>query len=204
MIIKTIKVGQLKTNCYIVASKDTREAVIIDPGDEPEKIIEAIESEKLKPIMIINTHAHPDHVGANAMIADRYCIDAAAGEDGLVLMKDFKDYFEEFTGLKVEDLRLKKFLADSETVKVGDIKIEVIKTPGHSKGGICLLANGNLFSGDTLFAGTYGRTDVPGGSEKEILASIAKLMKLPDDTNVYPGHGAPTTIGDERYLYAKN
>jgi glyoxylase-like metal-dependent hydrolase (beta-lactamase superfamily II) len=204
MIIKTIKVGELKTNCYIVASKDTRDAVIIDPGGEPEKIIEAIETDKLKPILIINTHVHPDHVSANSALAEKYGIVAALGEHGLILMKLYKDYFEEFSGLKLEDLRIEKLLYDGEIIHVGDIELKVIATPGHSKGSICLYAGRSLFSGDTLFAGTYGRTDTPGGSEREILASIAKLMSLPDDTNVYPGHGAPTTIGDERYLYAKN
>jgi glyoxylase-like metal-dependent hydrolase (beta-lactamase superfamily II) len=204
MIIKTIKVGELKTNCYIVASKDTKEAVIIDPGDEPEKIIQAIETEKLKPILIINTHVHPDHVGANSALAQRYAIVAALGEHGLKLMKFFKAYFEEFSGLKLEDLKIEKLLMDDEVINVGDIRLQVIATPGHSKGSICLFGGGSLFSGDTLFAGTYGRTDIPGGSEQEILASIAKLMSLPDDTTVYPGHGASTTIGAERYLYAKN
>ncbi len=204
MIIKTIKVGELKTNCYIVASETTKEAVIIDPGDEPEKIIQAIDAEKLKPILIINTHVHPDHVGANALLAEKYGIVAALGEHGLKLMKFFKAYFEEFSGMKLETLQIKRLLKDDEMVNIGDIELNVIATPGHSKGSICLFGGGNLFSGDTLFAGTYGRTDIPGGSEQEILESIEKLMKLPDDTIVYPGHGSPTTIGDERSLYAEN
>lgn len=204
MIIKTIKVGELKTNCYIVASEDTKETVIIDPADEPDKIIEAIDSDGLKPILIINTHLHPDHVGANPVLAEKYGIVAALGEHGLKLMKFFKAYFEEFSGLKLEDLQIKRLLKDDETINIGNIHLKVIATPGHSKGSICLYGGGNLFSGDTLFAGTYGRTDIPGGNEEEIIESIKKLMELPDDTIVYPGHGASTTIGDERYLYAEN
>ena len=204
MIIKTIQVGELRTNCYIVASGKTKEAIVIDPGDEPEKIMDAIESEKLRPILIVNTHAHPDHVGGNFKLAERYDIVAALGEDGYKLIEDFKGYFEDFSGLKIEDLSIEKLLKDSNVIEIGELKFKVIKTPGHSKGSICLYGNGVLFSGDTLFAGTYGRTDIPGGSEDEMQESIARLMELPDDTKVYPGHGVPTTILEERKLYVKN
>ena len=202
MIIKTVTVGELRTNCYIVASSKTREAVIIDPGDEAEKIIDAIETEKLKPILIVNTHAHPDHVGANFKLAEKYDIVAALGEDGYKMIEDFKGYFEEFSGLKIEDLSIERLLQDNNMIDIGELKLQVINTPGHSKGGICLYGNGVLFSGDTLFAGTYGRTDIPGGSENEMQASIKKLMELPDGTVVYPGHGSRTTIAEERKLYA--
>jgi glyoxylase-like metal-dependent hydrolase (beta-lactamase superfamily II) len=159
----------------------------------------------------VNTHAHPDHVGGNCRLAERYDIVAALGEDGYKLIEDFKGYFEDFSGLKIEDLSIEKLLKDSDAIEIGELKFKVIKTPGHSKGSICLYArlpdgqgNGVLFSGDTLFAGTYGRTDIPGGSEDEMRESIAKLMGLPDKTAVYPGHGAPTTILEERKLYVKD
>ena len=202
MIIKTVQVGELRTNCYIVASNKTKEAIIIDPGDEAEKIIGAIEIEKLKPILIVNTHAHPDHVGANFKLAEKYDIVAALGEDGYKMIEDFKSYFEEFSGLKIEALSIERLLKDNNRIDIGEIELQVINTPGHSKGSICLYGNGVLFSGDTLFAGTYGRTDIPGGSEEEMQASIKKLMELPDGTVVYPGHGSRTTIEEERKLYA--
>jgi glyoxylase-like metal-dependent hydrolase (beta-lactamase superfamily II) len=204
MIIKTIQVGDLRTNCYIVASEKTKEAVIIDAGDEPEKIMNAVDSEKLKPILIINTHIHPDHVGGNFILAEKYGIIAAAGRAGIDFIEGIKKYFEEFSGMSIESLGIERFLKDGETIEVGDISLKVMETPGHSKGSLCLYADGVLFSGDTLFAGTYGRTDIPGGSEDEIQESIAKLMELPDDTMVYPGHGRMTTISEERELYAKN
>jgi glyoxylase-like metal-dependent hydrolase (beta-lactamase superfamily II) len=153
---------------------------------------------------MVNTHAHPDHVGANFELAKKYGIVAALGEDGYKLIGDFKDYFEEFSGLKIKDLSIERLLRDADVIEIGEIRLDVIKTPGHSKGSICLYSEGVLFSGDTLFAGTYGRTDIPGGSEEEILVSIARLMELPDNTIVYPGHGEPTTISEERKLYAKN
>ena len=202
MIIKTVQVGELRTNCYIAASSKTREAIIIDPGDEAEKIIDAIEAEKLKPILIVNTHAHPDHVGANFKLAEKYDIVAALGEDGYKMIEDYKGYFEDFSGLKIEDLSIEKLLKDNNIIDLGELKLKVIKTSGHSKGSICLYGDGVLFSGDTLFAGTYGRTDIPGGSEEEMQESIKKLMELPDETIVYPGHGDATTIAEERILYA--
>jgi glyoxylase-like metal-dependent hydrolase (beta-lactamase superfamily II) len=202
MIIKTVPVGELRTNCYIVASSKTKEAVIIDPGAEAEKIIEAIETEKLKPILIVNTHAHPDHVGANFELAEKYGIVAALGEDGYKMIEDYKGYFEEFSGLKIQDLSIEKLLKDNNMINIGELQLKVIKTSGHSKGSICLYGYGVLFSGDTLFAGTYGRTDIPGGSEEEMQKSIKRLMELPDETAVYPGHGSPTTIAEERKLYA--
>lgn len=207
MIIKTIQVGELRTNCYIAASEKTKEALIIDPGDEADKIIEVIDSMSLKPKLIVNTHAHPDHVGGNAALAERYGIVAALGEDGYKMIGEFKGYFESFSGIKTEDLAIKKLLNDSDVIDVGGIKFNVIKTPGHSRGSVCLFVRPKegspvLFSGDTLFAGTYGRTDIPGGSEDEMTGSINRLMKLPDDTVVYPGHGFPTNIGEERKLYA--
>ena len=211
MIIKTIQVGELRTNCYIVASEKTKEAVVIDPGDEAEKIIDFIDPETLKPILIVNTHIHPDHVGGNFRLAEKYGIVAAAGHayrqagrDGIDFVEGFREYFEEFSGMSIESLGIRKSLKDGDIIKVGDINLKVIETPGHSKGSLCLYADGVLFSGDTLFAGTYGRTDIPGGSETEILGSIARLMELPDDTKVYPGHGKTTNISEERKLYAKN
>jgi len=204
MIIKTIKVGYLETNCYLVASDKTKEAIVIDPGDDAEKIIDAIEADKLKPILIINTHAHPDHVGANLEISKRYNIAAAVGEKDYQLIKGWGNYFEEFSGMKIENLHLQKKLKDGDMIKVGELEFRVIETPGHSKGSICLLGEGVLFSGDTLFAGDTGRTDIPGGSNEEMASSIEKLMDLPPETKVYPGHGSPTTIMQEKSLYVPN
>jgi glyoxylase-like metal-dependent hydrolase (beta-lactamase superfamily II) len=133
---------------------------------------------------------------------------AALGEDGYKMIEDFKGYFEAFSGMKTGDLAIKKLLRDGDVIDLAGIKFNVIKTPGHSRGSVCLFIrpgkneNGVLFSGDTLFAGTYGRTDIPGGNEEEMTGSIKRLMELPNDTVVYPGHGAPTKISEERKSYA--
>jgi len=119
MTIKTIQVGELRTNCYIVSPENSREALIIDPGDEPEKIISYIDSNKLIPKLIVNTHAHPDHVGGNQKIAERYGITAALGRDGFRMIEDFKGYFEAFSGLRTEDLAIKRLLNDGDGINIG-------------------------------------------------------------------------------------
>jgi len=197
-------VGHLSTNCYLVASDRTKEAIIIDPGDNEQKIIKGIEENKLKPVMIVNTHAHPDHIGANNEIAKKFNIIAALGEKDFDLISGWKNIFEEFSELKIEDLCIKKLLKEGDTIEVGELKFKVIETPGHSNGSICLFGEGVLFSGDTLFAGDSGRVDIFGGSEETMNDSLARLMELPERTEVYPGHGRSTTIGEEKIIYAKH
>lgn len=204
MIIKTIVVGELETNCYIVASNSTREAMIIDPGDDAEKIIKAVDDDMLKPVLIVNTHAHPDHVRANNELVKKYKIEAAAGRKDYELIKRWGTYFEFFAALNIQNLGIKRLLDGGDIIKIGELEFKVLATPGHSEGSICLYGEGALFSGDTLFLGDCGRTDIPGGSEDDIKRSISSLLELPGDTKVYPGHGGPTTIKKERTLYAKS
>ncbi len=207
MKIKNVKVGALRTNCYIVTSDNSKEALIIDPGAEPEKIFKAIDEESLKPVLIVNTHAHHDHITANDFLAERYGIVAAISKEEFELIKEWKTvYFFEFEGIDMDKYVFKKLLNDGDIVKAGDLELKVIMTPGHTKGGICLYSasEGVLFSGDTLFAGDSGRTDFVGGNDKEMAASLAKLMELPPETKVYPGHGKATTIGQEKAIYAKS
>ena len=205
MKIRTIKVGDLRTNCYIVTSDDSREAVIIDPGASPEKIFDAIDKEGLNPVLIVNTHAHHDHIGANDLLAKKYSIIAALSQDDFDLIKEWKSvYFYEFEGIDLENYAFGKMLHDGDTVGAEGLELNVIQTPGHTKGSICLYGEGALFSGDTLFAGDSGRTDFHGGNDAEMVRSLEKLMELPPDTKVYPGHGKATTIGNERLIYVKN
>ena len=160
MIIRTVKVGALRTNCYIVTSDTSKEAIIIDPGADPEKIIAAVEKESLKPVLIVNTHAHHDHVGANDFIAKKYGIVAALSQEEYELTKEWKTvYFFEFEGIDMEAYMFKKMLHDGDVIKADGLELKVIATPGHTSGGICLYSEGVLFSGDTLFAGDSGRTD---------------------------------------------
>jgi len=198
MEIITISVGELQTNCYLVASSKTKEAMIIDPGDEADKIIDAIEGAKLVPAFIVNTHAHPDHLRGNIDISNRYKIPCYIGEPEMDLLKEWLHVFAYDSDIKPGDLKFDKLLNDDDVLKIGELKFEVLGTPGHSPGAISIYGHGTLFSGDTLFEGDVGRTDIPGGSDGQLAGSFRRLMELPDDTIVYPGHGPSTTIKREK------
>jgi len=198
MLLKQFIVGPLEVNCWLVTDEATRETMIIDPGDEPDRIEEWIRREKLKVKFIICTHSHFDHVGALPELK------ASTGA-AIVLHKDEKPLYDRAHelavnwGFRIGRLPKPEVLAnDGGTIAIGGASFRVIHTPGHSPGGICLLGNGALFSGDTLFAGSIGRTDLPGGDFKALSASLLKLKKLPDDTLVHPGHGHSSSIGKEK------
>jgi len=199
MIIKNLTVGPIMANCFIVGCEKTREAAVIDPGDESDKILLTLAGLKLKVKYIINTHGHFDHVGGNKKMKD------ATGADILIHSLDapMLDYISQSAsawGMNVEnspppDLMLK----DGDEVKFGDITLKVIHTPGHSPGGISLYSDGVVFVGDTLFDGSIGRTDFPGGDFETLISSIRKkLFVLGDDVRVFTGHGPETTIGAEK------
>ena len=167
VIIKRIIVGPLETNCYLVADEKTKEAVIIDPGDESEKIFSAIRQEKLKPKFILLTHNHPDHTGALKKIKDNFNIECLDVGDG-------------------------------DKLELGNLKIEVLATTGHSEESVCFIVDNLIFSGDTLFKQGIGRTDLEGGDYNQIQKSLKRLMEFPDNFKVFPGHGPETTIGEEK------
>ncbi len=176
IIVRRVVVGPIETNCYLVSDKETKdtlgrsptgEAVIIDPGDEPGKIFNAIKEENLKPKFILLTHKHPDHTGALKTVSDAFGIKRVSVKDGDVL-------------------------------RLGDLEIKVIATPGHSSDSFCFVVKENIFSGDTLFKGGIGRTDLEGGDFGQIQKFLKRLMEFPDNFKVFPGHGSETTIGEEK------
>lgn len=194
MEIKRIIVGSLETNCYIVSSKG-KDAFIIDPGDDADTIKKIISEQKLKIHFIINTHSHIDHIKADSELGFPVYIhklDAAALEDPEA---NFSTYiFGKFNVCKPA-----RVLYDGDIIRLDDLAIEVLHTPGHTPGGICLKIDGVVFTGDTLFRGGIGRTDLPDGSQEEIISSIKnRLLCLDDKVKIYPGHGEPSTIGRER------
>ncbi|MBU1043695.1 MAG: MBL fold metallo-hydrolase [Candidatus Omnitrophica bacterium] len=195
LIVRTIVVGPLQTNCYVLGCANTYEAVIIDPGADCAKINAVVKQEKLKLKAVVLTHGHYDHIG---------CLDSfdlpvyIHADDAEMLTNSQKNLSANF-GIGQEFNPNLKILKDDDIVSVGDLRLKVIHTPGHSRGGICLQVRDVLFSGDTLFCHGVGRTDLPGGSFKALLDSINnKLIKaLEPETLVFPGHGPSTTISQE-------
>jgi hydroxyacylglutathione hydrolase len=199
MRYKTVIVGGLETNCYLVYCETTRECAVVDPGAEHERIFLAIAEDELKPVLLVNTHGHVDHTGANRDVKEHFGIPIAihAG-DGPMLGKIQQLELSLFLGAK-DSPPADRMLKDGDVVRIGNGELRVLHTPGHSPGSVSLLADGFLLSGDTLFMEGVGRTDLPGGSRQQLVRSLReKLMTLPDETLVLPGHGPHTTIGHER------
>ncbi len=201
MIFETIVVGDLGVNCYLLADSQTKEGIVIDPGAEPERVLAAIKTNGVKVVAVLNTHGHFDHIGGNRKVTETTGAKLLINkEDEPFLSKAARS--ASMYGLKAEDSpRPSAYLAEGDLIRFGIQEIKVIHTPGHSPGGCCfyLAKEGILVSGDSLFAESVGRTDLPGGSQAQLVGSIrTKLLVLPDDTKVYPGHGPATTIGHEK------
>jgi glyoxylase-like metal-dependent hydrolase (beta-lactamase superfamily II) len=192
-------VGPIATNSYILYCPVTKDAIIIDPGGDPETIEKSIDEKSLNPTMVILTHGHSDHMASAAEIMRNYNIGLAIHSDDIETMKKSVEDAPLWGLGKIEEPEVEITLAEEDKIKVGEITGTVINTPGHTKGGISLKFDGVVFAGDTLFAGSIGRTDFFGGNHETLLDSIrTKLFELPDDTIVYCGHGPSTTIGDEK------
>jgi glyoxylase-like metal-dependent hydrolase (beta-lactamase superfamily II) len=193
-----MEVGPFAANCYLVACERTKEAVIIDPGAEARHIVGQVAKDGVQVRYIINTHGHVDHVGANEEVRQALGVPILIHEQDAGMCKKPHASLSAFVG-KMKLAEPDRHLKGGEKITVGDLSFEVIETPGHTRGCITLAAPGALFTGDTLFAGSIGRTDLPGGSFREIISSIKeKLLVFPDDTKVYPGHGPESTIGEEK------
>jgi len=199
MIVEMLEVGPFMENTYVVGCEETKEAVVIDPGAEPERILAAIEKHKLNVTRIINTHAHIDHIGAVEAIRKAKNAKFLLHETEAPFVAGY-DQQCSFFGVRFGDKPvIDDFLKEGETIVVGNLKAEVLLTPGHSPGGLCFNFGECVFVGDTLFAGSIGRTDLPGGSYEMLIDNIKKkLLTLPSNTKVYCGHGPATTIGREK------
>ncbi|MDR3196221.1 MAG: MBL fold metallo-hydrolase [Endomicrobium sp.] len=195
--VKKIRTGIIGENCYLVYDADAKRAAVIDPGEDADRIINAIETENLKPEILINTHGHYDHVIGDDKIRLRYKIPLAVHKDESEMLADPEKNGSLLWGLPATIKDPEILLEDNQEVKLSFITFKVLSTPGHSKGSVCLLFGSYLFTGDTLFAGAIGRTDLWGGNTGEILKSLEKLKKLDPSITVYPGHGSVTTIANE-------
>lgn len=201
MFHKILPVGVLQCNCSIVGDEQSHEAMVIDPGDQIEEILAILRQENLSLKYIVVTHAHIDHIGGAMKLKAATGAPILLNQNDLALMK-MLDVQATWVGMRPPgQVQVDESVADGQSLKIGNINSTVIETPGHTEGSICILfpQEKKLIAGDTLFAGSIGRTDLPGGSFDKIMRSLrTRVLALPDDTEVVPGHGPLTSIGEER------
>jgi glyoxylase-like metal-dependent hydrolase (beta-lactamase superfamily II) len=199
MIHEILAVGPLQCNCHILADKASKEAVVVDPGDDADEILRRLKGYKV--LALLHTHCHFDHMTATREVAEATGAEILIHESDKAyydsLAKQYQMFRMPFRGS--DPLPVKRFLKDGDRISFGKQELRVLHTPGHTQGSCCFHAEGTLLSGDTLFQRSIGRTDLPGGNTEEELASIrTKLYTLDPETVVYPGHGDKTTIEEER------
>ncbi|MCK5063724.1 MAG: MBL fold metallo-hydrolase [Candidatus Fermentibacteraceae bacterium] len=199
IIIDRILTGPIDVNCYIIGCPVSGTAAVIDPGGHGERILERLEHNKLTPVVIINTHGHFDHVGGNAYLTRETDADLLLHVADLHFLQGSREHADMW-GMEFEDSpEPTRLLKGGEVLSVGEMELEILHTPGHSPGGISIYIPGHVFTGDALFEGSIGRTDLAGGNFDELISSIReKLLVLPGETIVHPGHGPETTIEDEK------
>ncbi len=201
MRIKTMVLGSVQTNCYLIYDNETKRGFLVDPADESGTIERACAGLGVKPEAILLTHGHGDHILAAEELKKKYGIPILAGEEERELLADPALNLSAALGMGSVGLRADRELRNGEELELAGFSLKVLATPGHTKGSVCYLDEKEkvLLSGDTLFEESLGRTDFPTGSTKEIVESISRvLFTLPEDIMVYPGHGDPTTIGHEK------
>lgn len=193
MHIKTLTVGPIETNCYVVSDEETQECAVIDPGDESGTILDYLESNNLKCRCILLTHAHFDHVGAvSELMAETGAALYMSEQDNGVPIGSGNECFLAPEGTK--------FYKDGDTVAVSSLSFRVLATPGHTPGCVCLICGDAIFSGDTLFRDSCGRTDFVSSNTDDMLASLRRIAELPGDYEVFPGHMSATTLERERRM----
>jgi glyoxylase-like metal-dependent hydrolase (beta-lactamase superfamily II) len=199
MNVETISVGSFAMNCYLLSDPESKEAVFIDPGAEADKLIDKLSVQDLNLKFVINTHCHIDHTAEASTIINHFNVPFYIHRGELPLLKNLKDQGD-FFGLSVSEIpTVSDYVEDNQTLEFGNMKMQILHTPGHSPGGISILIQNSVFVGDCLFFDSIGRTDLLGGNYDQLLTSIkTKLLTLDDSTIVYPGHGPSTTIGRER------
>ncbi len=199
MIIETIVVTPFAVNCYIVGCLETKEALVIDPGGEIEQILDRLQKFDLIAKLIVGTHAHIDHAAGVEKLKQTLDIPYLLHRDEEVLLQRLPEQGAHFN-MEVSGIpQIDRYIKEGDILKAGKLQFKILETPGHSPCGICVLVEGKVFTGDTIFERSIGRTDLYGGDYDRLLLSITnQLLTLPDDTVIYPGHGPATTIGAER------
>jgi len=198
MLVERFSVGALEVNCWVVADSGTREAMIVDPGDEPDRIGDWVEEKKLKVKYLVCTHTHFDHVGGLPELKESTGAEIVIHKAELPIYERAAE-MARLWGFQLESLpKPDRFVAEGDILALGSLSFQVWHTPGHSPGGICLVGKEEVFTGDSLFAGSIGRTDLPGGSYELLMRSLHRLSTLPDEMKVYAGHGPASRIGREK------
>jgi len=199
MIIQEFIVGPLENNCYIITDEKSKETFVVDPGDEPDRIIDFIREKGLKLKYIVCTHAHYDHVGAVPELKQETGAQIVIHQNELDLYTHI-DKQGMMWGVELDPLPAPDIIVEEGSIlAIGDLKFEILHTPGHTPGGICLYGEGMIITGDTLFAGSVGRTDLHGGDLRQLKNSFKRIMLLPETIKVLPGHGPESTIGREKH-----
>jgi hydroxyacylglutathione hydrolase len=196
-ILETVVVGQLEVNCYLLADAITLECAVIDPGDEGKKIIARINELKLKPVAIINTHSHADHIGADADIKNEFNVPIMIHREDAPNLPEPEKNLSTYAGGAFSAPKADRLLEDGDTITIGSLVLRVTHVPGHSRGCIVLSVEDLLFTGDTLFCGTVGRTDLPGGSDTELYLSLKKFNSFPRKMRLLPGHEQSCSLEKE-------
>jgi len=202
MISKMLTVGSFFTDCYVVWCNKTKKAIVIDPGFELESegkiVLDILKKNDLTAKFIVDTHGHPDHTCGNGIVKDATSAPILIHRLDANMLSSVGKRLTALFGVHVNSPTADGYLKDGDVVKFGEVALRVLHTPGHSPGSVSLVGEDCVFTGDTLFAGSIGRTDILGGSSKEIMQSLKKLALLPDKFVVYPGHGPKSTIGEEK------
>lgn len=199
-VFDQLKTGEIGTNCYVFGDNNTKEVAVVDPGDEGEKIYKLIEKNNYNVKYILLTHGHFDHIGAVSYLKERTDAKILIHKFDCEMLTDPHQNLSIFVDSDnpIVQVKADKLLSGEQEFHIGNLKLKTMHTPGHTMGGMCILFENLLFSGDTLFKETVGRTDLPNASYSDIIKSVNKLMTLDDNTIVYPGHGSSSTIKHER------
>lgn len=194
--VKSVKLGELDNNCYLITDESTGEAALVDCTDASQKMLDFIGNANLKYILL--THGHFDHIGGVPEIKEKFGAKVVISEADSEMLSSGKASLAAFCGINQQNTSADILVAEGSEIMLVKTKISVIATPGHTKGGVCYLADDCIFTGDTLFFCSCGRTDFPGGSAKEIMQSLKRLSALDSALKVYPGHDRFSTIGFEK------